>query len=157
MASCSLAPRRSARPRLALLRLAVLKSAPPRRALVSRASWKFAFFRLAPVRSALARSRRLKLWPERSQPGQLRVLPARKSSRWSASASRPASIVANRIATRRAGDLFIMPQEWAIVRSHASGLARAPGRSLLDGGTVQQAQGKRTAGQAYAVRCLFRR
>src|SRR5262249_20180673 len=42
----------------------------------------------------------------------------------------------------------------ADARKRASGPARTARRSLLDGRAVKQAQGKRTAGQAYAVRTL---
>src|SRR5260370_6901972 len=68
---------------------------------MSRASWKFASLRLAPARLAPVRSRRLKLAPDRSQPGHSLTRPARKSSRWPACAH-PEGYAVTAAAARRA-------------------------------------------------------
>src|ERR1700729_314825 len=101
-----MAPLSCARARLALLRFAPERSAPASRAPVSLASWKFASLSLAPVRSAPVRSRRLKLAPVRSQPGQALVRPARKSSRGSARGVELASVDADAAATSAANTKF---------------------------------------------------
>src|ERR1700739_1613278 len=66
--------------RLVLFRLALVRLAPDKLAPRSCARWKLASVRLAPARLAPLRSRRLSLAPERSQPGQSFVRPARNAA-----------------------------------------------------------------------------
>src|SRR5215475_936221 len=85
---------------------------------MSRASWKFASLRVAPARLAPVRSRRLKLAPERSQPGHSLTRPAIKSSRWSAcarTAGYAATTASKATAGRRGyGISFIVDQDSAV-------------------------------------------